>query len=421
MKITILATGSRGDVQPFVAVGFGLQQAGHEVTFVTNAHFETWVCRYGLNFRPVHWNAQTALQSEQGQRMVQSGGILEAIRYFLHEVPQHLAHLQLESWAACQDAEILFYSLLSSWGYDIAEKLKIPGMPGLLHPLIPTRAFPTQLLPVNLGGPLNLMTHYLTEQAFWQVVRRPTNTFRRQVLGLAPLKFPETLFTVLRRQRCPLLCSLSPIVIGRPPDWPDWVQMKGYWFLPAPPGWQPPADLVNFIQNGSAPVYVGFGSMTNPAAAVMGRLVVKALKLSGQRGVLVRGWGSLDMEDASDDIFFLNEVPHDWLFPQMVAIVHHGGAGTTAAALRAGVPGVIVPHMQDQPYWGQRVYDMGVGPRPIPYGKLTVENLAQSITTAVHSQAIRERAKQVGQKIRGEDGVGQAIEAIEHYARPARH
>ncbi|MCL4299115.1 MAG: glycosyltransferase [Anaerolineae bacterium] len=421
MKITILATGSRGDVQPFVAVGFGLQQAGHEVTFVTNAHFETWVHSYGLNVRPVHWNAQAALQSEQGQRMVQSGRILETIRYFLQEAPKHIAQLQLESWAACQDAEILFYSLLSSWGYDIAEKLKIPGILGLLHPLIPTRSFPTQLLRVNLGGPLNLMTHYFTEQAFWQVVRRPTNTFRRQVLGLARLRFPETLFSVLRRQRCPLLCSLSPTVIARPPDWPEWVQMKGYWFLPAPPGWQAPADLVNFIRRGPAPVYVGFGSMTNQAAVAVGRLVVQALQLSGQRGVLVRGWGSLGIGEVADDIFFLDEAPHDWLFPQMVAVVHHGGVGTTAAGLRAGVPAVIVPHMQDQPYWGQRVYDMGVGPRPIPYSQLTAENLAQSITLAVRSQAIRERAEQMGQKIRREDGVGQAIEVFDHYVRPGRH
>lgn len=402
-------------------MGFGLRQAGHEVTFVTNAHFETWAHSYGLNVRPIHWNAQAALQSEQGQRMVQSGRMFEAIKYFLHEVPQYLAQLQLESWGACQDAEFLFYSILSSWGYDIAEKLKIPGIPGLLHPLIPTRSFPTHLLRVNLGGPLNLMTHYLTEQAYWQVVRRPTNTFRRQVLGLDPFRFPETLFTVLRQQRCPLLCSLSPAVIARPPDWPDWVQMKGYWFLPAPPGWQPPADLVNFIQSGPAPVYVGFGSMTNQGAAAMGRLVVKALQLSGQRGVLVRGWGSLGVGEVADDIFCLDEAPHDWLFPQMAAVVHHGGAGTTAAGLRAGVPTVIVPHMQDQPYWGQRVYDMGVGPRPIPYGKLTAENLARSITLAVHSQVIRERAKQVGQKIRGEDGVGQAIEVFEHYVSLRRH
>lgn len=153
----------------------------------------------------------------------------------------------------------------------------------------------------------------------------------------------------------------------------------------------------------------------------MGRLVVKALQLSGQRGVLVRGWGSLGVEEVADDIFFLDEAPHDWLFPQMAAVVHHGGAGTTAAGLRAGVPAVIVPHMQDQPYWGQRVYDMGVGPKPLPYHKLTAEKLAQHITLAVRSHVIRERAEQMGRKIRGEDGVGQAIETIEHYASPGRH
>ncbi len=415
MKFTVLATGSRGDVQPFVAMGFGLQQAGHELCFVTNAHFESWIHSYGLNFRPIHWDAQASLQTEQGQRMVQSGRILDTIKYFMQVAPKLLPQLRAESWEACQDAKNLFYSI-SSCGHDIAEKLKIPSIPGLLHPFIPTRSFPTQVLLINLGGSLNLMTHYLTEQAFWQAIHHSNNTFRQKTLGLAPIRFPDTLFSVLRKQRNPLLCSLSPTVIPRPSDWPKYVHMNGYWFLPASPAWQAPSDLLDFINSGPPPVYVGFGSMANQGAEEMTGLVIKALKLSRQRGVLASGWGSLGAVDFSDDIFFLAETPHDWLFPQMAAVVHHGGAGTTAAGLRAGVPAVVVPHMQDQPYWGQRLYKMGLGPKPIPRRKLTVENLAQNITIAVHNQDIRERTRQVGQKIRAEDGIGRAIEVFEHYA-----
>jgi sterol 3beta-glucosyltransferase len=416
MNVTILATGSRGDVQPFVALGFGLQQAGHKVYFATNTHFETWIRSYGLDFRPIRWDAQASLQTEHGQRMVQSGRILDAMKYFLQEVPKFFAPLLAESWEACRDAETLFYSIASPWGHSIAEKLGIPGVPGLLHPFIPTRCFPTQIMLVNLGGPLNLITHYLTEQAFWQVMRTPTNKFRRNTLELMPIRFPETIFSVLRQQEVPLFCSLSPTVIPRPPDWPEYVHIHGYWFLPAPPGWHPPSDLVDFISSGSPPVYVGFGSMTNQESDEMTRLVVKALKLSGQRGILARGWGSLGLEDFSDDVFFLDQVPHAWLFPQMAAVVHHGGAGTTAAGLHAGIPAVVVPHMQDQPYWGQRLYKMGLGPKPISRRKLTAENLAQNITIAVHNQAFQKRARQVGQKIRAEDGVARTVEVLEHYA-----
>ncbi len=415
MRITVLAAGSRGDVQPFVAVGFALQQAGHEVCLVTNAHFESWIRRYGLKVRPLQWDARAALQTGQGQRMVQSGRFLDTAKYFLQVAPSLFDQLQVESWAACRDAENLFYSIATSCGHSIAEKLGIPSIPGLLHPFIPTRAFPTQVLLANLGGPLNLLTHYLVEHAFWQTVRRPTNTFRRETLGLPPIKFPNTLFSILRKQRTPLLCGLSPTIIARPPDWPNQVYMNGYWFLPSPPGWQPPSDLVDFINSGPPPVYVGFGSMTNQDAAEMSHLVIEALQLSGQRGVLTGGWDSLGQADFGENIFFLNEAPHDWLFPQMAAVVHHGGASTTAAGLRAGVPAVVVPHMQDQPYWGHRLYKMELGPKPIPRRKLTAKKLAKNITLVVRNQTVRARARQMGRKIRAEDGLGRVVELFEQH------
>lgn len=416
MKITVLAAGSRGDVQPFVAVGFGLQQAGHDVCLVSNAHFETWIRRYGLDFRPVRWDALATLQAEPAQQMIRSGRILALAKYFWQVAPRLIARLQVESWLACQDSDILFYGIQSFWGHAIAEKLDIPGLPGLLHPLIPTRFFPAQVFPVNLGGPLNWVTHYLTEQAFWQIIRRPTNTFRQRTLGLAPISFPGTLFSVLRQQASPLLCSLSPTITPKPPDWPPNVHEYGYWFLPAPPGWEPPPDLVEFITSGPPPVYVGFGSMANQRAEETTHRIVEALRLAGQRGVLAGGWGSLRNTDFSKDIFFVDEVPHDWLFPHLAAVVHHGGAGTTAAGLRAGVPAVVVPHMQDQPYWGRRLWQLGVSPKPLPLRHLTAETLAQCIRIAVYDQSMQARARWVGQKIRTEEGVKRTIKVFDRLA-----
>lgn len=413
-KITMLATGSRGDVQPFVALGYGLRQRGHEICVVSNSHFENWIRRYGLDFRAINWDAQASLQSKDGQGMI-AGRILDTFRYITQESPRIYAQVQKDSWLACQDAENLIYSLISPWGYDIAEALGIPGIPGALHPMFPTKVFPTQFFPFNLGGRLNLLTHNIAEWLLWQIMRKPSKLFRRDILDLPPIGLTNTLFTVLRDQKNPLFCAISPRVIAKPLDWPDYIHMTGYWFLDAPPDWHPSSELVEFIQYGLPPVYIGFGSMANRDAKQMTQFVVEALKISGQRGILASGWGGLDVSERSDDIFFLEETPHDWLFPQMAAVVHHGGAGTTAAGLRAGVPSIIIPHMQDQPYWGRRIHELGVGPKPISRKKVTAEKLANAITQAVHDQDIRQCARELGEQIRTETGIAHTIKLIEAY------
>jgi UDP:flavonoid glycosyltransferase YjiC (YdhE family) len=191
--------------------------------------------------------------------------------------------------------------------------------------------------------------------------------------------------------------------------------MTGYWFLDDPPDWQPPARLVEFLDAGRPPVYVGFGSMAHRNPRQTTQLVQKALERSGQRGVLVTGWGGL--ADAglprTADVFMLDSIPHAWLFPRMAAVVHHGGSGTTGAGLRAGVPSVLVPHAGDQSFWARRVADMGIGPRPIPRRHLTAERLAAAMTRAVMDEGMRARAAAVGQTIRAENGIGRAIEVIE--------
>jgi sterol 3beta-glucosyltransferase len=223
------------------------------------------------------------------------------------------------------------------------------------------------------------------------------------------------LFSVLRDQKVPVFFALSPTVIRRPADWPEHVHMNGYWFLDSSPGWEPAPGLVDFIQAGPPPVYIGFGSMANQEPKQMAQLVIEALQRCGQRGLLASGWGGLKSGELPGSIFTIDQAPHAWLFPQMAAVVHHGGAGTTAAGLRAGVPGIVIPHMQDQPYWGRRVHDLGVGPAPIPRRKLTAGKLTNAITQAVGDQDIREKARLVGEKIRAEDGLGRTVKLIEAY------
>jgi sterol 3beta-glucosyltransferase len=191
--------------------------------------------------------------------------------------------------------------------------------------------------------------------------------------------------------------------------------VTGCWFLDREAEWQPPRELVDFLKAGPAPVYVGFGSMYSSNPQEVTEMVLHALARVKQRGILQTGWGGLSNADLPDDVFAVDSIPHDWLFPQMASVVHHGGSGTTAAGLRAGMPTVIIPFFADQPFWGARVFELGAGPAPIPKKRLTLERLADAICAATSDEVIRGRASALGERIRAEDGVTQAVEVLYHH------
>jgi sterol 3beta-glucosyltransferase len=417
MEITILATGSRGDTQPFVALGVGLQQAGYQVRLISNADLESSVQPYGLRFHPLQVDMQAVMDTDLVQSYLGSNNLLAGLRHFATVAPRISASLAGQAWQICRKTtSCLIYSLIDLYGYDIAQKLNVPAIQAHPQPMTPTCAFPPPTLSwPNLGGALNRLTYLLVEQVGWRLIfRRMINRFRQKTLELPPIGLRGA-FALHRQQKIPILQPFSPTVLPRPADWPEWIYLTGYWFLPRPPAWQPAPDLIKFINGGSPPVYVGFGSMANREPEAITQLTLQALKLSGHRAVLARGWGGLGGVDLPANVFLLEAVPHDWLFPQMAAVVHHGGAGTTAAGLRAGAPSLLVPHIQDQFFWGKRVYELGVGPKPIPRKKLTAEKLAQALIEATNNGAIQARARQIGAKIQAEDGIGQAIEVIRRY------
>jgi UDP:flavonoid glycosyltransferase YjiC (YdhE family) len=209
-----------------------------------------------------------------------------------------------------------------------------------------------------------------------------------------------------------VLYGFSPAVIAKPPDWGPRIHVTGYWFLDAAAAWRPPADLVAFLDEDPPPVYVGFGSMVNREPEATTALVLEALRQAQVRAVLVSGWGGLSPGDLPPTVYMLEAIPHAWLFPRVAAVVHHGGAGTTAAGLRAGVPSLIVPFFGDQFFWGARVAALGVGPPPIPRKELTVARLAQALQEVRGDEAMRRRAAMLGATIRSEDGVARAVEVI---------
>jgi UDP:flavonoid glycosyltransferase YjiC (YdhE family) len=414
MKLTFLATGSRGDVQPFLALAYGALQAGHEVRFVTNAVFAEWAHSYGLTVNPVDWEPSEGIRVQLALYGLRGRSWLTGIRRIAETSRRIYQVAQGGSLAACQGSERLVYSFLSPWGASIAEKLRIPAICGTLHPLTPTHQFPTPLVAGNFGGPINDASHKIAVGLMWLLLASPINHFRREI-GLLPIRSPRPFFEMICPRQAPLLCNLSPSVIARPPDWPANIHMHGYWFLPASTSWQPPAALMDFIQRGSPPVYIGFGSMIVRDPEKTAAIVLQALQLAGLRGLMAAGWGGLAGVEPSDNVFWLHEAPHDWLFPQMAAVVHHGGAGTTATGLKAGVPAVVVPFMQDQPFWGTHLHRLGVSPAPLPRKQLTAETLADRLHQAAHDMRIHEHSRQLAGKIAAEQGILKTIQIIEEH------
>lgn len=255
---------------------------------------------------------------------------------------------------------------------------------------------------------INWLSHQLVKQALWQGSRSGDTVARRKVLGLLPAPF----FGPKLNDQLPTIYGFSPAVIAKPRDWRN-TELTGYWFLESAGTWTPPESLMRFLDAGEPPIYIGFGSMGSRDPEATARLVQEAIAQTGQRAILLAGWGGLQAGDVTEDVYLIDSAPHDWLFPRMAAVVHHGGAGTTAAALRAGVPSIIIPFFGDQGFWGQRVADLGVGPLPISRRQLTVDKLAGAIARTVNDQEMRDRARMLGEIIRAEDGVAQAVAMVE--------
>jgi sterol 3beta-glucosyltransferase len=417
MRIVIMATGSRGDVEPYIALGVGLKKAGHYVHLVSHTNFADLIHPYGLEFWPVHVDVQGIAESaEMGERLG-GGNFLKVMSLMAKEAERSAHFLAMVGLAACQGMDVILTGIGGLYvGIALAEKLGLRLVQAHYIPFTPTRLFPSFLIPempFQLGGSFNRLSYHLARQVMWQGFRRADTLSRRNELELpaAPLWGP---YDGKFAKQNPILYGFSPSVIPQPPDWGDENQITGYWFLEADDDWEAPQPLVDFLQAEPPPVYVGFGSMSNKKPEEVARLVLDALAKTHQRGIILSGWGGMRADDLPDTVFRLESAPFAWLFPRMAAVVHHGGAGTTAAGLRAGVPSIVTPVFADQPFWGRRVAQLGVGPSPIPLRKLTVDLLAQAIETALSDTSMRHRAAELGAKIQAEDGIANAVAILEN-------
>jgi UDP:flavonoid glycosyltransferase YjiC (YdhE family) len=421
MRIRVITIGSQGDVRPYVALGVGLRAAGHDVRIATHESFEPLVREHGLDFAPVAGDPREQADNQQVRKLVDDGrNILRWWRTF-NEVDAPLMRRRLKDcWEACSDADVIVVSILPYlFGYAIAKKLDIPLVRGFYFPVSPTRSYPAEFVPswLRLGERGNLASYSIQRQVLWQVARPWVASACRDVLGIRKLPHLEP-FGELDRQQQLLLYAYSAAVTPRPPDWGPWIDVTGYWFLDRPTDWTPPPALASFLDDGPPPVYIGgFGGITNLDPAELARVVTRALATTGKRAVVLTGWGGLSQSELPPEIFAIDWVPFDWLLPRVSAVVHHGGAGTTAASLRAGVPTIIIPFFLDQFYWGRRVFELGAGPKPILRKVLSADKLAEALRQTTTDPGMSERAAALGRRIRSEDGVARAVATFQRHMK----
>lgn len=412
MNITILTYGSRGDVQPFLALGVGLQKAGHAVTLAAPHRFADFIEQRGISCAPL------AGDPDELSRLFNNAGN----HYFqmIQSMQKHVLHIAPEvvksARQALQKADLVIHSFaFTTGGHSFAREFNIPDVSVQMFPIFaPTRSFAAIGMPETKLGWVNWLGHWISTKVFWHAGNAGYYRLRRS----GPHDFPARLswpFTPTKnRLITPLIFACSRYVLSNPDNWDKpHIHLPGYFFLDDPE-YVPPDELSRFLEAGEPPFCITFGSMVNRDAERISQESLKAIKYTHKRAIVLTGWGDWRQGAQQDDVLFLESAPHDWLFPRCRMVIHHGGAGTTAAVLRAGVPSIVVPHTADQSFWGNRVTSIGAGTRSIPVRRLTMEKLSTAITET-GTETFR-RAAEIGCLIRAEDGVSQAVSLIEHHA-----
>lgn len=413
----LLTIGSRGDVQPYIALGKGLIEEGHKVIIATHAEFEPWITKHGIGFKEIAGDP-TELMS----LMVTHGSMsLAFIKEASLKFKGWINELLQTAWFACQGADILIESPSSMAGIHIAEALGIPYMRAFTMPWTRTRAYSHAFIQPDQkkGGSYNYLTHVMFETIFWKGISSQVNKWRVEMLNI-----PKTNLYKLQQFKVPFLYNVSQEVLPPAVDFPDWVKVTGYWFLDegAAKNYEPPTELIKFIEraneDGKKIVYIGFGSIVVDDAKSLTKAVIESVLEADVRCILNKGWSDRLSEkhnqknvevELPPEIYNSGAIPHDWLFPRIDAAVHHGGSGTTGATLRSGLPTIIKPFFGDQFFYSTRIEEIGAG---IALRKLNAKSLTKALKTATSDMKMIEKAKQISEQIRNEQGVLSAIESI---------
>lgn len=430
MNIAILITGSRGDVQPFIALGKKLQTHGHRVRIGTHGNFRELVLENGLEFYSIGGDPEQLMAY-----MVKNPGVLPSLESVkAGDVGARKADLEamlLGAWHACTEAcdehdkrngngkesrpfvaDAIISNPPTYASLHIAERLAIPLHYMFTMPWSPTTAFPHPLAQLDSSrteaGVRNYLSYTQIELLTWLGLTDIINRFRRRTLLLEPID-PTWGTNLVSRLKVPHTYCWSPALIPKPADWGSHIGISGFFFLSKASSYQPDAKLQAFLNAGEPPVYIGFGSIVVDNPDAFTKVILEAVKKAGVRALVSKGWSNVGGSDVPDNVFLLGNVPHDWLFQHVSAVVHHGGAGTCAIGLALGLPTVIVPFFGDQFWWAGIVHRAGAGPKAVPYKELTADKLSESIKEALQPD-IRNRAQELSQKIKSEDGVATAAD-----------
>jgi sterol 3beta-glucosyltransferase len=402
LNITCLTIGSRGDVQPYIALCKGLLAEGHKPRIATHAEFEPWVRKHGIDFSPVDGDPAELMRICVENGMFTYSFLKEASLKFRSWIDELLS----SAWKACQGSDVLIESPSAMAGIHVAEALRIPYFRAFTMPWTRTRAYPHAFaVPEHkIGGAYNYFSYVMFDNVFWKAIAGQVNRWRKNELGLR-----NTNMDKMQPNKVPFLYNFSPHVVVPPLDYSDWVRVTGYWFLDEASDWTPPTELVDFINkarvDGKKLVYIGFGSIVVSDPAALTKTVVDSVLKADVRCILSKGWSDRLGDPTAvraevplpAELHQIKSAPHDWLFMQIDAAVHHGGAGTTGASLRAGVPTIIKPFFGDQFFFGSRVEDLGVG---ICLKKVNVSVFSRALWEAVHSERMIIKAKVLGEQIR---------------------
>ncbi|KAI3973092.1 hypothetical protein MKX01_019750 [Papaver californicum] len=414
LQIVMLIVGTRGDVQPFIAIGKRLQDYGHRVRLATHGNFKEFVLTAGLEFYPLGGDPKVL-----AEYMVKNKGFLPSTPSEIPIQRKQLKEIIFSLLSACKEpdldsgipfkAEAIIANPPAYGHAHVAEHLNVPIHIFFTMPWTPTSQFPHPLSRVKQQAGYRV-SYQIVDSMIWLGIRDMINEFRKKKLNLRPVTYLSGAHG--SGSDVPHGYIWSPNLVPKPKDWGPKIDVVGFCFLDLASNYAPPKPLVDWLESGPKPVYIGFGSLPVQEPEKMTQIIVEALEITGQRGIINKGWGGLgDLAEPKESIYLLDECPHDWLFLQCTAVVHHGGAGTTAAGLKAACPTAIVPFFGDQPFWGEQVHARGVGPPPIPIDQFSLQKLVDAINFMLDPK-VKECAVELAKAMENEDGVTGAVKAF---------
>lgn len=399
--ITIICAGSRGDFQPYVALAQRLKILGEEVRISGFSQFENFVRGYGIDYVPIEVDYEEL--GVDPKMLKQAGSADNPLKMILtfNKMKKYGAQIAKQTYDSLEGSELIVYHPGCVIGYFAAQEMNIPSVLATPFPMNKTEEY-LSLVTYGKARPTKInkkISYKMIQGMLWLASSNTVKQHWKERFGRLPKNFKSPYEKISKYHIAMVSCS--NFVFPRPKDWDKNIYQSGYWFVEENKEYKPSKEIEAFINNREKPVYIGFGSVfDSDEKDKIVRIIIDALKKCGKRGI-ISGMGKVD--NLPDNIISVDGIPHTWLFEKVSVVCHHGGAGTTAAGFRAGVPSVIIPFSNDQFAWAHRAFDLGVGSKPIYKKDLTADKLAEGINYALNNDMI-ERAEMLSKNIALEDG-----------------